>query len=122
MPSSRSNTAMSDAISDVSGARTGVGPVYTKTPDQVRAAQLVLASVAADDPRAAAYDSDPAARTRLREALRALGIFNQEGYVQDARVRKLVGTGPRFGVRGAKAPGPREPSGRLSRSVRREKE
>lgn len=117
MPRLRTTT---DTITDVSHARSSVGPVRVLTSDQVRTAQLVVASLVADDPRDAATSADPATRTRLRELLRALGIFNSEARMDEVRARPAIGTvrPPGPGTRGFRAPGPREANGRLSRAAK----
>lgn len=91
-----------DAVADVAGARTGIGGIVPKTPGQVRAAQLALASVA----------NDP---VELREVLQALGIFNRRGRVDGPAKRRTSGTIQRYGV----LPTDREPSGRPSRAAAR---
>jgi hypothetical protein len=98
----------SDTVSDVAGARTGLGSPRQLTPAEVRRAQLVVASAALGD---AEREAD------LPEVLDALGIKTRNGRLADVSARVPKGLGqPGPGVRGYRKPGKREPSGRLSRS------
>lgn len=102
MPKHR--TQMPDTVSDVNGARVGVGPVTAMTRRQVRAAQLVVASTALGD---AEREPD------LPEVLRALGILNREARVSPAHARPLTGLKRRLTFDA------REPSGRRSRAAKK---
>ena len=96
-----------DSLSTTASAGTGLGPVTPRRPSDVRTAQLVIASHV------------PAAE--VREVLEALGIFNTQGRVDEARPRRLNGLrrssqpSQRGLPRDHKFDGEREPNGRLSR-------
>lgn len=110
MPTTRGK-AMTDTISDVSGARTGVGPVVRRTPREVRDAQRAFATTAWDHPELVDYDQ---AKDALTEVLDALGIRNREGKIDEPyQGEKRKPERPR----GYREPGKREPSGRLSRAA-----
>lgn len=113
----RTKSKMPDTVSDLAGARTGMGPIARRTADQVRAAQLVTASYVVDDPRAAA--NDPRARAEVREVLLSLGICNTRGRIDEVAGRTPIGLGSGAGSRGYRTPGRREPAGRLSRAAKR---
>lgn len=110
-----------DSLSTAASAGTGLGSINPRRPSEVRSAQLVTASLLADDPREAARD--PAKRAEVREMLEALGIFNREGRVDEARPRRLNGLrrssqpSQRGLPRDHKFAGEREPNGRLSRRL-----
>jgi len=102
-----------DSLSDVSSAATQL-MVTERTPDQVRAAQLVLTSAAMDD--IVSLENalrDEALQREIREVLEAVGIFNKDQQIVTARSKPMIGL-----VRTARYGGyrTREPNGRLSRA------
>jgi hypothetical protein len=103
---------MPDTLSDVNGARVGLGGIPVKTPAQVRTAQLVTVSLVTGDPRQAINDAEKLAQ--VRQALEALGIFTKTGQIQTRPGRRPVGI-----AQLGKRPGKREPSGRLSRAAKK---
>ena len=98
MPTVRNK--ITDFLSQTSSAGTGIGQVTLKTRQQVRAAQLVVASHVAD-------------ASELREVLEALGICNREAKIEDVAGRRPTGTWDQTHV---KLPD-REPNGRPSRAA-----
>lgn len=116
MPTTRGK-AMTDTISDVSGARTGVGPVVRRTPREVRAAQRAFAATAWDHPD---LDGD-VTESALAEVLDALGIRNREAKIDEPYQGEKRKPGRPRGYRDRDV-GKREPSGRLSRAAKRKTE
>jgi hypothetical protein len=110
----RLKTAYGDSLSDVGSAATSL-TLSERTSAQVRAAQLVLTSVAMDD--IVSLDDalrDRELQTEIREVLEAVGIFNRDGKVITARSKPMIGL-VRSGGHGSYR-GRRELNGRPSRA------
>lgn len=112
----RLDNRLPDSISDVSSSRMGVGQVGQRPPEQVRAAQLVVASTFMDRPDIP-HPAD--VEWEIVTVLEALGIYNREARITVLNTRPPVGTrrqpSQRHLPRDHKFPGEREPNGRLSR-------
>ena len=100
MPTQRGR--IPDSLSTAASAGTGIGQITPRPPEQIRTAQLVVAS----------HVDDPA---ELREMLQALGICNREGKISQVRGKRPIGTWRQTHV---KLPD-REPNGRPSRAAAR---
>jgi hypothetical protein len=88
-------------------------------PDRVRAAQLVITSLAMEDVVSLADALlDDALQAEIREALAAVGIFNKERRVITRAGKRPIGLTQ--DAVPARYRGKREPSGRLSRKKGKE--
>jgi hypothetical protein len=116
--------ATPDPIADVSSARTEMSGPAPRKPEEIRAAQLVMTSVAMND-ITSLQDAllDDALQEEIRDVLSALGIYTKSGKIQMRKSRRLIGvvqTGEtpqrgKFPRRRESEEPEREPNGRLSR-------
>ena len=93
-----------DSLSLAASASTGLGQVRPRTRDQVRVAQLVVAS-------------HVTSAGELREVLQALGICNREAKIQEVKGKRPTGTWAQTHV----SLPDREPNGRPSRAAARKR-
>jgi len=95
-----------DPVADTTSAAKAITQPQDRTPEQVRAAQLVLVSMAMGDGEREA---------EIQEVLRAVGIFNKDGVVETRRAKIAIGL-QRTNDGRSREDRPREPNGRLSRA------
>ena len=110
----KSKSTYGDSLSDIGSAATSL-TLGERTPDQVRAAQLVLTSAVMEDGVSLAdMLLDDALQREIREVLEAVGIFNRDQQIVTARSKPMIGLvrdGGHSSYRGK-----REPNGRPSRA------
>lgn len=85
---------MTDSVSDIMSSYTSLDNTMSRSPAEVRAAQLALTSAALAD-AVSLNDAllDDALQAEIREVLSAVGIYTKTGRIQTRPSRRMTGLG-----------------------------